>query len=280
MKFKDIWVWIFIFGLISLVAVYLYQQSKTNLQQLEYQSVKAINLAKRSLLENYYSYNVQLEGFLARNFFKLIDNDPGSPASRMVEIVDKERKFDISKIQAVSMSGKPSAHMNPLSVHVIRKDTVNYFVIQGQLFDFSKYGSQASSGEGVKELTDQLLGEITWEFVGTEGDESPSGLFQIDHIVPIDELMKHNFQTQFFDELYVLNDSGTVLWPGDSEGITLLTPEEAAPEVTEKDVTLTNKGQSKVKLLIATVPYEGFVAPFTLGDKSFFFSGGEKQSNV
>jgi hypothetical protein len=61
-----------------------------------------------------------------------------------------------------------------------------------------------------------------------------------------------------------------VLWPGDSEGITLLTPEEAAPEVTEKDVTLTNKGQSKVKLLIATVPYEGFVAPFTLGDKSFF----------
>lgn len=273
MKFKDIWVWIFIFGLISLVAVYLYQQSKTNLQQLELQSVKAINLAKQSLLENYYSYNVQLEGFLARNFFSLMDDDPTSPASRMVEIIDKERKFDISKIQSISISGAPSAHMSPLTVDISRKDTINYFVVQGQLFDFSNYLSKDFYWESVEGLIDQLPGSIAWEFVGTDLDEPPSGLFQIDHIVPINELMKHNFQTHFFDKLYVLNDSGTVLWPGDSEGIQLITPDEATPEVTEKDVTLTNKGQGKVKLLIATIPYEGFVSPFMLGDRSFFLVG-------
>jgi len=273
MKFKDIRVWIFIFGLVSLVAVYLYQQSKTNREQLEYQSVKAIHLAKQSFLENYYSYNIQLEEFLARNFFRIIDSDPKSPASEMVAIVDKEKKFNISKIRAIPYSEKASAQMLQSSIDVIKKDTLNYFTIQNYLFDFSKRLGNSQVLDNGKSLINQVQETIAWEFVETEVGESLTGLFQIDHFVPIDELMKNNFQTHFFDELYVLDESGEVLWPGDSKGIQLLTPDETTPEISEKGVTLTNKGQSKVKLLISTKPYEGFVSPFMLGDKSFYLLG-------
>ena len=273
MKFKDIRVWMFIFGMVSLVAVYLYQQSKTNREQLEFQSVKAIHLAKESLLENYFSYNVQLEEYLVRNFFRLLDDDPNSPAAQMVAIVDKGEKFNISKIRAVPTTEKASAFMIQPSIAIIQKDTLTYFTIEKHLFDFSKGITQLQVLDNNKRLANRVKNAIAWEFVGTDAGDSPTGLFQIDHIVPIDELMKYNFQTHFFDELYVLNDSGEVLWPGESKGIQLLTEEEATPEVSEEGVTLTNKGQSKVKLLINTVPYEGFFSPFMLGDKSFFLLG-------
>ncbi|WP_158855819.1 hypothetical protein [Lunatibacter salilacus] len=277
MKFKDFRVWIFIFGLVSLVAVYLYQQSKTNREQLEFQSVKAIHLAKQSFLENYYNYNVQLEEFLARNFFRIIDPDPDSPAAQMVAIIDRDKKFNISQIRAIPASEKMQAQMLQPTIDVIQKDTLGYFTILNQFFDFSQRlinVQQLDYNRLVNQFQEAIAGEIVEERAG----DSKSGIFQIDHIIPIDELMKYNFQTYFFDELYVLNDSGEVLWPGESRGIQLLTPEEEATEPPGEGLSLTNKGQGKVKLLINTVPYEGFVSPFMLGDNSFFLLGVKDSS--
>lgn len=277
MKFKDIRVWIFIFGLVSLVAVYLYQQSKTNREQLEFQSIKAIDLAKKSFLENYYNYNVQLEEFLARNFLRIIDPDPNSPAAQMVSIIDREKKFNFSQIRAVPVGEKMRVQILQPSIEVIQKDTLSYFAIRDQFFDFSQRlinVQQLDYKRLISEFQEAIAGGIVEEKAG----DSQSGIFQVDHIIPIGELMKYNFQTHFFDELYVLNDSGEVLWPGESRGLQLLAQEEAVPDVSEEGISLTNKGQGKIKLLINTVPYEGFISPFMLGDNSFFLLG-VKDSN-
>lgn len=277
MKFKDIRVWIFLFGLVSLVAVYLYQQSKTNREQLEFQSIKAIDLAKKSFLENYYNYNVQLEEFLARNFLRIIDPDPNSPAAQMVSIIDREKKFNFSQIRAVPVGEKMRVQILQPSIEVIQKDTLSYFAIRDQFFDFSQRlinVQQLDYKRLISEFQEAIAGGIVEEKAG----DSQSGIFQVDHIIPIGELMKYNFQTHFFDELYVLNDSGEVLWPGESRGLKLLAQEEAVPEVSEEGMSLTNKGQGKIKLRINTVGYEGFISPFMLGDNSFFLLG-VKDSN-
>lgn len=277
MKFKDFRVWIFIFGLVSSVAVYLYQQSKTNREQLEFQSVKAISLAKQSFLENYYNYNVQLEEFLARNFFRIIDPDPDSPAAQMVAIVDREKKFNISQIRAVPERKKMQAQMLQPTIEVFQKDTLSYLAIRDQFFDFSKRLINAQQLD-YRRLVSEFQKAISGELVEERDGDSQSGIFQIDHIIPIGELMKYNFQTHFFDELYVLNDSGEVLWPGESRGIPLLAEDGVVHEVFDEGMSLTNRGQGKIKLRINTVGYEGFVSPFMLGDNSFFLLG-VKDSN-
>lgn len=277
MKFKDIRVWIFIFGLVSLVAVYLYQQSKTNREQLEFQSVKAIDLAKQGFLENYYNYNVQLEEYLARNFFRIMDPDPNSPAAEMVAIIDREKKFNISQIRAVPSSERKRAQLLQPSISVLQKDTLSYFTVQDQFFDFSVRLNSVQQPD-YERLVTEFEEVISGEIIEKRAGDSRSGIFQIDHVIPIGELMKYNFQTHFFDDLYVLNDSGEVLWPGESLGIELLSQEDITNAMSQEETSLINRGQGKIKLLINTVDYEGFVSPFKLGGNSFFLLG-VKDSN-
>src|SRR5690606_20689868 len=112
--------------------------------------------------------------------------------------------------------------MHQPTIDVVQVDTLNYISIQNQLFDFSRRLNKLQVLDRLRTLANQAKGEVAWEFVDIEIGDSPTGLFQISHMVPINELMKYNFQTHFFDELYVLNESGQVLWPGDSKGIQLI----------------------------------------------------------
>ena len=95
MKFRDLRIWIFIFGIMLLIGAYLYQHSKTNQSQLESQGIKAIFLAKHNFLDSFYNYHVQLEGYFKRNFYTWGMDTEKEAASRMVRMIDRNPKFGI-----------------------------------------------------------------------------------------------------------------------------------------------------------------------------------------
>src|SRR5690606_16722969 len=97
MNFKNLRLWVFLFGAIFLIAAFLFQQSTENRKQLQLQSMKSIALTKQNFLETFDNYHKQLDSYLRRYFYSQISGEYG-PAKRMVEIFDRENRFRISQI--------------------------------------------------------------------------------------------------------------------------------------------------------------------------------------
>ncbi len=90
MNFKNLRLWVFLFGAIFLIAAFLFQQSKENRKQLQLQSMKSIVLTKQNFLETFDNYHDQLDSYLRRHFYSKISGEE-DPAGKMVEIFDQER---------------------------------------------------------------------------------------------------------------------------------------------------------------------------------------------
>src|SRR5690606_27232786 len=111
MNFKNLRLWIFLFGAILLIAAYLFQQSKENKKQLQLQSMRSIVLTKQNFLETYANYHNQLDSYLRRYFYSKISG-ANDPANRMVHIFDQEKRFKISKITLATASELKGNHID------------------------------------------------------------------------------------------------------------------------------------------------------------------------
>ncbi len=265
MKFKDLKVWIFIFGMMLLVGAYLYQHSKTNQQQLDAQGIKAIYLAKNSFIDALYNYHTQLEGYLSRNFYKWTSDDPNSPASQLVGLFDKEPIFVIEDIDYKPGSKKK---LNPLAnaeVELSKYDSSFFIQIKGCRFFLEEMNVDGESGGDVdKGLLDSI--SKNWQLeISTDASDVGRGHFEIDHTVSIYHLMENNIQSFFFDDLYVLDDSGRVMYPGHSAGLPLLSLDDLDDS--------TSFAESSLALKIAEKEYTGFLSPALIGDQTLYLLG-------
>src|SRR5690606_6390907 len=101
MNFKNLRLWVFLFGAIFLIAAFLFQQSTENRKQLQLQSMKSIALTKQNFLETFDNYHIQLDSYLRRYFYSKMSEE-NDPAKRVVEIFDQESRFKISHISLVN----------------------------------------------------------------------------------------------------------------------------------------------------------------------------------
>jgi hypothetical protein len=262
MKFKDLKVWIFIFGMMLLVGAYLYQHSKTNQQQLDAQGIKAIYLAKNNFVEALYNYHTQLEGYLSRNFYKWTSGETNSPASQLVGLLDRAPKFVIEKIGYKPGSKKK---LNPLAnaeVELLKYDSSFFLQIKG-----FRYFLEEMNMEG-NEVDKGLLDSISknWQLdISKDPADVKKGHFEIDHTVSIYHLLENNIQSFFFDDLFVLDGSGRVMYPGHSAGLPLL----SADDLDDPN----SFGESSLDLKIAEKDYKGFISPAFIGDKTLYLLG-------
>ncbi|MFC4870082.1 hypothetical protein [Negadavirga shengliensis] len=271
MKFKDIRLWLFVFGFVFLIAAYLYQHSRTNQQQLEDQAVKAVSLAKGSFLDAFYSYHDQLDSYLKRNFYKWNStDDPLSPAAALVALLDKEKRFEVNRMRMVPEDREKRLPFENVKINLIRRDSAFYLHVEDYRFVFEERTAEGSYPTPdismlYRNLSDRMQ-------VGIEGAGRDSRTFEVSHSVSLSTLMKHNLQSLFFDELYLLDDEGTILYPSKSAGLNLLKPDQL-DSIEAKTTGNPVFGERKLKLYLSGEEYEGFISPFFLGDKKLMLVG-------
>lgn len=269
MKFRDIRLWLFIFGFIFLIGAYLYQHSRTNQRQLESQAIKAISLAKGSFVESFYSYHDQLEGYLKRNFHKW--NNPGviTPASRLVDMFDREGKFEIVKIRLASDAPSKVVPLEKTEIQLVRRDSAYFLHVNGFVFTFEEKDDDGNYP--TSDLSDLFRNIPEKMQVDLERDHVDSRVFEISHFVSLFALMHNNLQSLFFDEIYLLDENGTVLYPSRPSGQRLVEGEKLNLAHQMEDRVIF--GEYQIQLNISGEKYEGFVSPFLLGNTPLYLLG-------
>ncbi|EPR65209.1 hypothetical protein [Cyclobacterium qasimii] len=269
MKFRDLRIWIFIFGIMLLIGAYLYQHSKTNQSQLESQGIKAIFLAKHNFLDSFYNYHVQLEGYFKRNFYTWGMEAEEDAASRMVNMIDRNPKFGIERIQNFTDDLRPEPQMFAEDgISLIQRDTSYLIYVKGFRFflnDKTKMGDQPVLNY------DSLRIKIKKELGNALAQDTLSGrAFEIDHSVSVNDLMVGNVQSLFFDKLFILDQTGTAIYPRDLAGLPVVNVDSLSHEQTV--------GERELDLQVSGKLYKGFLSPAVIGNQVFYLLGAKDKS--
>lgn len=269
MKFKDLRIWILIFGGMLLIGAYLYQHSKTNQKQLESQGIKAIFLAKQNFVDAFYNYHIQLEGYFKRNFYTWAGEEAENAASRMVEMIDRTPRFGIKSIKGFEAG--PSFDQSVLDqqgISLRKKDSLYLIEVNGFRFSLN---DTTKSGK-LPELNQSELVQKVRENLGiTLGSPPGTGrAFEVDHVVPIHTLMENNIQSMFFDRLFVLDSSGTAIYPRDMAGLPFIPADTLGG--------LHSVGERKLDLQLSGTDFQGFLSPALIGNKGFYLLGIKEKS--
>jgi hypothetical protein len=252
-----------------LLGAYLYQHSKTNQSQLESQGIKAIFLAKHNFLDAFYNYHVQLEGYFKRNFYKWGIQNGEEAASRMVEMIDKNPKFGIEKIR--NIADNPSRENQLFAkdgISLVQRDTSFLIHVMGFRFTLN----DTTKGGQLPDLDYAALRRnIETELGKTFSQDSiPGRVFEVDHSVSISHLMEGNVQSLFFDRLFILDQSGMAIYPGNLAGISVV------------NVDSLSRGQSagerELNLKVSGKEYKGFLSPAVIGDQVFYLLGAKDKA--
>ena len=269
MKFRDLRIWIFIFGIMLLLGAYLYQHSKTNQSQLESQGIKAIFLAKHNFLDAFYNYHVQLEGYFKRNFYTWGTKDGEEAASRMVAMIDKNPKFGIEKIQ--NFEDDPSLKKQLFAkdgISLIKRDTSYLIHVMGFRFSLNDTTKDGRVPDfDYESLRRNIKGELGKTFIQ---NSLPGRVFEVNHSVSISDLMEGNVQSLFFDRLFILDQTGTAIYPQNLAGI---------PVVNVDSLSLgQSAGERELNLQVSGKEYKGFLSPAVIGDQVFYLLGAKDKA--
>ncbi|SHM57256.1 hypothetical protein SAMN04488057_102186 [Cyclobacterium lianum] len=264
MKFKDLRIWILIFGSMLLIGAYLYQHSKTNQSQLESQGIKAIFLARQNFTDAFYNYHVQLEGYFKRNFYNWGGGQGQEAAAQMVSLIDRAPKFGIEKIE--NLADAPALEKNifdPDGVSLARKDSAFLIKVKGFRFFLDE---KTKSGE-LADLDEAALIQNIREVLGHTfpGDTLAGRGFEVDHAVSVYSLMENNIQSFFFDRLFVLDSMGTAIYPGEVAGLPVIQGDSLRGDL--------NVGERKLTISISGDEYQGFLSPAVIGNQVFYLLG-------
>lgn len=269
MKFRDLRIWIFIFGIMLLIGAYLYQHSKTNQSQLESQGIKAIFLAKHNFLDSFYNYHVQLEGYFKRNFYTWGMDTEKEAASRMVRMIDRNPKFGIEKIQNFKDDQSPEPQLFAEDgISLIQRDTSYLIHVKGFRFFLN---DKTKEGNLPKLNYSSLMEKINEELSNAQIQDVLSGrAFEIDHSVAVHNLMVGNVQSLFFDRLFILDQTGKAIYPGNLAGLPVVNVDSLNHEQ--------SVGERQLDLQVSGKEYKGFLSPAVIGDQKFYLLGAKDKS--
>ena len=269
MKFRDLRVWIFIFGIMLLIGAYLYQHSQTNQNQLESQGIKAIYLVKQNFLDSFYNYHVQLEGYFKRNFYAWAAKDGQKAASPMVEMFDKAPKFGVEKIHNFKADERPEPQLFANDgIALIHKDTSYRVKVKGFRFFLND-----KTKDGNLPTLDfiSLKRNIEEKLPNTLSQEKFTGrAFEVDHSVSINDLMAGNVQSLFFDRLFILDQSGMAIYPKGVAGLPVVNVDSLSHKQTV--------GERELGLKISGNEYKAFLSPAMIGNQVFYLLGAKEKS--
>ncbi|HSJ66733.1 MAG TPA: hypothetical protein VK921_03620, partial [Anditalea sp.] len=274
MKFVNIRMWLFLFGAIFLIAAYLFQKSQTNKKQLHHQAMKSIELTRINFQQAFDGYHQQLEGYLNRLFFSMSDLDKDSAAKKISKLVDRPGRFPIQQITLLKDKDSIYAFQKHRTLNVVSFDS-SFIFEKDYLFSFDhKPSEDAETPYRPEVLLKSLLKQTNWKYQGDSNSGESNHYFGITHPISFYDLMKHNLNNKFFDEIYVLDQGGLVLYPQYQKGMRLFLPDDLYADSSDPEGNrLMKLGNKNIRLQINSEDHEVFIAPVALGEEYLYLAG-------
>lgn len=277
MKFRDLRVWLYVFGLTALVAIYLYQQSMSHRKELESQSIKAIVLGKNNLQATFHNYHFQLEEYLSRNYLALTGGSLASQAAEIAAIFDSKPKFHLKQIRILSKKEAAEKQLEALQSRVIMGDSSSSLLVENFYFDLEAKVPKRGTDSGFFVEKALIEGRFGTSFISTPEDGGESSLkFSVAHELPYYQLMEDNLPLKFFDRLFLLDAGGVVVYPGQHRGSSLLDPtalENSTVTDPESNVAVMKAGEQLFKMKLGSEEFEAFLSPFLLAGNQYYLIG-------
>lgn len=282
MRFANIRIWLFLFGAIFLIAAFLFQQSRTNQQQLQQQAFKSIELSKLALLDALDNYHAQMGSYLRRQLYSYLPDKQDNTqqvSQDMVATFDRNspKRFHIDTIQCIT-GGENPALKNTMSI--VRMDS--FFIKERNfIFHFEEKKSDGgfyTSASEFGQILNNLENQWNISIAQKEAITSANRTLAITHHISLYQLMRNNLNNLFFDEIFIVNSDGASIYPQRLSGIKLFAPQQlfAAPDSSILNKSLQfppDVGNKKIRLTLSSDEYEVFIAPFSLGDEQLYIAG-------
>jgi len=282
MKFRDLRVWLYVFGLTALVAIYLYQQSMSHKKELESQSIKAVVLGKNNLQATFHNYHLQLDEYLSRNYLALTGGSLADQAAQIAAIFDSNPKFQLHQIQTLSRKEAAEKQFEGLQSRVILRDSSSSMLVENYFFDLEGKVSGGNPGSRffvTESLIEERLG-VSFDSNPKDGGER-SLKFLVEHEVPFYRLMEDNLPLRFFDRLFLLDASGVVVYPSEYRGTALLDPatvESHSSIGPENNAEVMKAGELIFQMNLGSEEFEAFMSPCLLAGGHYFLLGLKERS--
>ncbi|WP_209329984.1 hypothetical protein [Lunatimonas salinarum] len=277
MKFRDIRVWLYVFGLTALVAIYLYQQSMSHRKELESQSIKAVILGKNNLQAAFHNYQYQLDEYLSRNYLALTGGSLADQAEKIAAIFDGNPKFKLKQIRILSKQEAAEKQFEALQSRVVLRDSSSSLLVENYFFDLAGKipGGNIGNEFFVGEADVEKRFDASFFSIPADG-EARSLTFLVEHELPFYRLMEDNLPLRFFDRLFLLDAGGVVVYPARYRGRILLDPatmDHTSAIDAESNMPVVKAGEQLFKMNLGAEEFEAFVSPFLLAGGQYYLMG-------
>ncbi|EON75521.1 hypothetical protein ADIS_3924 [Lunatimonas lonarensis] len=281
MKFRDLRVWLYVFGFAALVAIYLYQQTRSHKRELESQSIKAVVLGKNNLQSAFFNYQQQFAEYLTRNFYSLTTGELAGQAERVVGFFDASPKFLVHEMSWLSEEESLRLQNEALKGRIVQRDSSASMLVENYYFDLA--ARIANGSDPFYKLSPNLIQRR----FGTNGFSIPADggkdrlAFLVTHEIPIYRLMEDNIPLRFFDRLFLLDEAGVAVYPGSFRGRPLVDPSELVGGIAgsgKAEETVVNAGELAFKMSFGNEEFEAFLSPFSLAGGQYYLLGLKESS--
>ncbi|MDN3203834.1 hypothetical protein [Algoriphagus sediminis] len=248
MKLRTFKIWLILLPLILLLGVILFIQSTNNQKELESQLMRSVNASRNDAVRALDDYYSQVDSYFLRKGYSFFDTDPvmKTMASRLVGIF-KASDPEYSNL-SFAKPEKPSELI--LTDEGLKKISFELSLNASQVNDFSQQGLRMSLG-----AKNNIF----------QAEESQA---YMDLNIPFEALFRKQESNRQFDLLVITDDSGKIVYPTTSKGVSLLSPKPILD-----DSLSTRSGSYIEQINFSNREYKSFIAPLNLENLNLYVVG-------
>ncbi|MEB2773740.1 hypothetical protein SYJ56_00385 [Algoriphagus sp. D3-2-R+10] len=207
MKLKTLRIWLFLLPIIGIIGIVLFIQSSNNRQELEEQHIRSITAIKDDIIRALPDYYKRIDAYFLREGYARLSSNPHvkAEATHLTSILSGFKP----EYSSVEFLPQDSIIDDELSIEkdllIKKKLRINLDASSKQTF---------ISNKEVKEFLVNSSKEIS----------TAKGELVIDLKIPIVDLLRKQENNQIFDDFFITDSEGVVIYPVDHQGLSLFKP--------------------------------------------------------
>ncbi len=248
MKLRTFKIWLVLLPLIVLLGVILFLQSTNNQKELESQLVRSVDASRNDALRALEDYYSQVDSYFLRKGYSYLEGD--SVMKSMAGILVGKFKAADPSYSNLSFNKPDRPTELSLAEKGLKKYSFALRLNETQISDFSQQGLRDSLG-------------VDRSFSISKGLKA-----YMDLDIPFESLFRKQESNRQFDLLVMTDQKGTVIYPSQLKGISLL-----APKPIVSDSLNTRSGSYIEQIQFSNTQYRSFIAPLNLENLNLYVVG-------
>jgi hypothetical protein len=248
MRIKILKVWLFLLPVIGIIGTVLYIQSSNNITELEEQNLRSIQAVKNDMQAALPDYYQRVEGYIFREAYAVYSEDSISKESqKFVDLLANVFQPDIEKVRLVGKSQVPLPSLS-LDQNELSRKNLKVKIPSEKMNYFTSYGFTGKFEASSESIKDAVIIDVTF---------------------PIEELLRKQENNKVFQQFFILNGQGEVVYPEEQLGLQLLEPFP----LTRDSLGVVRSGVYHEVINFSGFKNRAYIAPVTLENLQLFAVG-------